>query len=704
MEKKPRELVAFAFVQEEYQRTGDLLAGVMPLFAPILVDRISRVFDPQEFASEVQARYGIPMPQIAAEGIADRLLASKYLFRDDSDTSVVRVSRRNEAHQTDHPVESVVEGFVYFARQGLDDAHLTASDEEIERAFLERITSLDFLALIERPEKNYFRGTTLTLKKQEESADESEPLDLEVALDVLSAEYALDIAEKDPDSFELLGRLVGGAIIAEVVLTLQSPSQEESLAGITIILDGPLVLDYLDLSTPELRDYAFDLFTMLRDARMNLAVFAHTVEEMKGTISGPLDAVAHGRPPFGPLGRRISHDPAHQTYARTLLDDLEGKLLETSIDVLDADQFRSEKYLELCTQEIEEALRNALGDLHFRLEPRERDAASLASVVRLRGSGRTRNFAEATVLFITRNSHLAKRGNDLLVRKGLLRKEDFPPALSDRQIAGLLWFAVGGNVGEMSLKKLVANCATVLDPRGDVVSKIRQYLLDLDPNKEAQFTAMMRDKRARTRLSHITLGQARTVTVDNAEEILADMKRSLAVESERKAQEQIAVITDEFQAQLDEGKNSMLEVQTELLELRQERVAFEKHRDTMEQTLSGLSAEVHDKENQVSTERERLRQSCIEIGREKARNAKVLIVIAYGLVALLATLLLNDVVAKLLSVLLGLFGFWIVPRYLFEPLVTDYAKNAVFRHAWKSDMAIELSREEVRYIVHGEPT
>ena len=31
-----KELVAFAYVQEEYKRTGDITAGLMPIFAPII--------------------------------------------------------------------------------------------------------------------------------------------------------------------------------------------------------------------------------------------------------------------------------------------------------------------------------------------------------------------------------------------------------------------------------------------------------------------------------------------------------------------------------------------------------------------------------------------------------------------------------------------------------------------------------------------
>ena len=79
-----------------------------------------------------------------------------------------------------------------------------------------------------------------------------------------------------------------GAMIAEVVLTLQAPSSTEALAKVTAVFDGPLILDSLDLSTPELRDDAIDLFNLVGKSAIHKVVFKHTVEEMKGTLRGPL--------------------------------------------------------------------------------------------------------------------------------------------------------------------------------------------------------------------------------------------------------------------------------------------------------------------------------------------------------------------------------------------------------------------------------
>jgi hypothetical protein len=49
-----RELIAFAFVEEAYSRTGDLVAGLLPLFAPVLGKKPGRRFNAAEFASDVQ--------------------------------------------------------------------------------------------------------------------------------------------------------------------------------------------------------------------------------------------------------------------------------------------------------------------------------------------------------------------------------------------------------------------------------------------------------------------------------------------------------------------------------------------------------------------------------------------------------------------------------------------------------------------------
>ena len=54
-----KELVAFAYVHEEYKRTGDIVAGLMPIFAPIIYEMSGQKFMANKFSKTVQSKYGI---------------------------------------------------------------------------------------------------------------------------------------------------------------------------------------------------------------------------------------------------------------------------------------------------------------------------------------------------------------------------------------------------------------------------------------------------------------------------------------------------------------------------------------------------------------------------------------------------------------------------------------------------------------------
>lgn len=64
-----RGLIAFAFVEEAYSKTGDLVSGLVPLFAPVLAKKPNRRFDPADFAADVQRAYDIPMSPLVARGL-----------------------------------------------------------------------------------------------------------------------------------------------------------------------------------------------------------------------------------------------------------------------------------------------------------------------------------------------------------------------------------------------------------------------------------------------------------------------------------------------------------------------------------------------------------------------------------------------------------------------------------------------------------
>ncbi|MBK7953627.1 MAG: hypothetical protein IPK02_06465 [Candidatus Accumulibacter sp.] len=350
----PRELIAFAFVEESYSRTGDLVTGLVPISAPVLAKKQGRRFDAAEFATDVQKTYDIPMSPLVASGLVEKLAEAGLLSVDDDEPHTYRiVARRIDVGDFDEQgANGLLAEFTNFANESLDRVGLRQEPDALATAFLQRLTSAQFLSFTEKREKNYYHGKKIVLTKVED--DEHDAVQLEQSLDVLSAEFALRKLEGGGAAADLLTRLMTGALIAEVVLTLQTPSSSDALAKVNAVLDGPLILDFLDLSTPELRDYAKDLFELVGRAAVRKVVFEHILEEMKGSLRGPLGALQRGDQPFGPLGNRIRLDSSHAAYARATLVDLERRVEALGIDIVDANEMATVEQMQYCDAATED--------------------------------------------------------------------------------------------------------------------------------------------------------------------------------------------------------------------------------------------------------------------------------------------------------------------------------------------------------------
>lgn len=682
-------LIAFAFVEDAYAKTGDIVSGLLPLFAPLLAGKKGWPFDPKSFSEDVSNRYGIPMSSLVAEGLVERLAEAKLLYLEDKESRVYRVASVQIPDVTidEESIEGVLNDFVAFANRSLTTLGLEQASEVLKSGLLERLTSAQFLSAVERKDKNYFVGNKLTLKKKEEPED---VVDLASALDVLSAEFALRSMDQGGISADSLIKIATGALIAEVVLTLQSPGGVSSLDQLSVFIDAPLLLDRLDLSSVELREFAVSLFDLMEKSQVHLAVFSHTLEEMRGTILGPLDAMRRGEDPFGPLGSRIRVDASHAAYARSVLDSLIKTVENLGITVLDADELRTEAGLQRIPLETEESLRNNVGPLHVGLERRIRDAASIASILRLRSGCTAHSIADAGSLLVTRNPLVSSLSRSHLVFKKVIGRDEVPPALMDRTLAGYLWFVVGGNVGAITRQKLIANCAYVMSPKNDIISKVRQYLTEIDADKAKLFSALLLDNRAQRCLVHATMGFPAAVTTSNVDAILREVRESVAGELIEKSERREAKMTAAHQAEIsalaETQRADSLKYEGELLSLKQhaqsliderDRVATESRVELDEARRQLLLKEAKGREDVDS----RMAQAVSAAQFSKRLVAVVLIILYLALVWVTYDLSPDlGIWKKIVALLVAVFGFWLVPQISFK-----FLGDAVWR--WRFDRA-----------------
>jgi hypothetical protein len=610
-----RAVLAFAYVAEQFGRTGDLATGLLPLFAPVIAKRAGQKFNPEQFATDVAEMYDIEMHPYVAEEFAPRLAAEGFLiqtanFHQNAAYENVQVELA-AAPISEGALNSLLERFLQFAENLLRPVGVEISRQMLKDGLLDRLVQPDFLGLMLRPDRTSTGPHTLVLRS-EPDADESASDTQRLRIDYLAARFILDMRNKSPQDFDLLVDISSGAVTAEVALTLQHPpGSGEDLADLRIVLDGPLIMDALGFGQDGLESgiqYARRLIESVKKAKAIPVIFQHTMEEVEGAIRSPVENYERGQPVYGHLGRRLLHNSTFAPYLRSVLRDLPQLVTDLGVQVLPFSNIDRAKARVFFTEKNEEKLSEEIGFYHNN-ETQLRDARSIADVLRIRERARAKTLKEAQILFVTRNGRLARLSRQFLLRSGLMSREYLPPCITDRYLAGLLWITQGGGGSHLSRERLISNCTAAISPRRDVVTKVHRFLENLSQVRADRFDALMTNERAEHFLMDRTIGDVTLIKDSNLEAIYRDV--------ELIAGERVAAQKDEEMANLRSSHDAALATQ---------RAA---HEDAMRTTMEAAAEKLQTEstrllqlEGQLAEERERKSEAEAAVQRLRSERAE----------------------------------------------------------------------------------
>jgi hypothetical protein len=540
-------LAAFALVASEYEKTGDAILGFAPLFTPLIADHPREIFDPKSFSVQFASRYGLSMTPVVAQALSERLAQAGLLVatRNNGETTYRCAEGLGNYQAVDESeVSNLVEEFVNRSKKILGELKRPIADDLLESAFLRRLARPEFTAAFLIPEKSRRNDRLLNLRSARTNISDWGD---DQALDVLTADYILDLHEKQPQRFAALSAVTYGALVADAVSAFAVPQtkigKEVSLRA---VIDGPLLLDALDLNAPEHRDYVIGLLAQFKDAQIIIATFDHVVEEMRKTIRTTLDLFNRKEETYGPFAARLRVSPGHALYATYIADALEDELKRLGITIMRSALYDEARFSRFFPDSQLDSLRNSLGDVHYHLDRRITDARSVATVIRLKGDNRSpSSVLKSGTTFVTRNTALAKSVNKFLA---IGRSEPDPRfvCLTDGQLAGVVWFTAGMSGSLLSQRRLIANCAATIAPRLEIVTEMSKTLGRMGDDRRKQFETLMQDRRAALCPMRMTAGYAAVISDELAIQTLAEMKAAvsepLVAEAERIAAEKIAEI------------------------------------------------------------------------------------------------------------------------------------------------------------------
>lgn len=564
-----RPVKAFALLRQasDVLRT-DLLGGVTLLIRPLVGDLAGQIYNANELATRMAAAYGMSVPPSALEGFLPRLINAGILLEEPLGQGLTRAvyaahdSLESVNPQEEREFQEIIDDFLAHATPLLRGAKLDLEPQALTAGFLTHLSTLDFSSIRARPILHGKLSSTI----EGPAAREQKALSAELAegatIDVLVASYISKLREHNPTRLSLLSRVADGALGVELVLDLQAPTSVTRLTTTTVVLDSPIVLSYLDLSSKQDFEAAQVLVSQLVAAGAKIAAFRHSIEEAEGVLSA-IQSARHVGEAYGPTIPRL----ANSVY-RAFFDSMRGRIGLLWGQKFEVIQETATHFYKNFTEQEEEDLTHWIQlNLLDRRLTRERDAKSVAETIRRLGGAHVpiARVAACPFIFVTGNRPLQSRAAQYLRDHEIVLKGEFTPIVTDRYIAGLCWLIAGGKAETSpSTARLLANCAAALRLRPELAERTKRFLADLDAEKATHFEALMTNERASQYLMEVTFGNPDVLTALGAEDVFEEAQRRAAEKVAHEKDEFYATRIYELEKRAAEGVAAVEDLQTRL--------------------------------------------------------------------------------------------------------------------------------------------
>lgn len=671
-----RSLIAYAFLAQATRGEGDLFSGLAPIFKPIAKIHAGKTFDADEFSKLVDKLYGLKVHPWAVDDLVPRLENAGLLLR---------IQHSEEMHEyvyaeitdefdavTENDIKYVIQQFVEFATPILQQNRLPVDKIALEEGFLSQLIDMSFVSILLKPDrtKEDTRGSgTITLKKPKEQTDWEEDISTRAKVDVLCASFIVDVHHNHQKLYDLIMRIATGAILSEVILNLQDPGETGSLKGLNVILDTPFLMSVLNLSSEEAHTFALDICDQLHEKEAPLLAFEHSIDELKDNLNAVINKTKDNMG-FGATARRLKNS-TFTTYANSVLKHTDTALKQNNIRQIAVP--RSNTSFQYFTDADQAEFQRSLG-FYYNRKAQERDAESIAAVVRLKRGRQTKmgRLPAAEYVFITENAWVATQAEIFLKRRKLFNDGEVPPALSEKYLAGLLWVLYGGKGHELTRHLLLANCAAALEPRSDVIVQMHRFLSQVDDKQAELFSALMTEERAGQYAMQLTLGDSSFITKENAPIVLEQIKKSLIEKHETDKKSEIRSIQQAHETELDRKEEVSELLRQKLLDADAESLQTRNELDETKERIEQIEAALKVEKRARIDEKKRLVEKCVKMAVKYEKRIYVGIGLTIATISGLITwfellssqLLWIKATAVAVIALVAILTFWKVPEYV----------------------------------------
>jgi hypothetical protein len=562
-------LRVYAALAELSGNNENILDALIPFFEPILEVMNGKIFDARVFATGVQKLYRWRINKDIAEEFIPRLVRKKYLRRGGGNQAAFYIVQYeapkdgpNVATISD-VVRRIVDEFEKFPPRITDLLNYHRTREELTDLLIRFLVSLDaygeaaFAAEVSRLDVDGQKVLDLL-------PEGGRPLSSDDRY--MCARFVKHICDSRPDFVPHLSRLASIGLLTEVVEDFVKPTQPETTATLTLVLDGPVGLDYVGCSGKELQEDVRTVLDSLRGLGCSIVVFPTTCTEMQSNLSSMLNLPPPKR--HGYTHEAMRKGEVMEAYVQAVARNPERALEAAGIRVrpITLEQFPNQHRF-FDAEQYEDFLSTITWGND--IAAREHDAMCLALLMRLREGKHNSDLFRCGFVFVTRNATFARSSRAYCLQAHLINQVQHGPIVHQRELATIAWLRTGlGAALDIPRIHLIATCDRVLRLRFEVQEAVAATLAAVTPDKIEQFNLLIQDHRSIRKLADETLNDEQVVTSENAEILLEAMRKAAIADEKEKLQKDFSERHASDKKALSEARKAIRERDAALDEIR----------------------------------------------------------------------------------------------------------------------------------------
>lgn len=402
----------------------------------------------------------------------------------------------------------------------------------------------------------------------------------------LCARFFEFINDNDPKLAKMMGSLSALGFLSFISEDFSKP-RDTRIADLKVIVDGPVLLDYLECSGKARAGAPQKLFDDLRSMGCQIVTFTHCVREAQHALKTVLRTDRAQR--YGPTGDALKRGLVREDRLEGILKNFEAAIKQSQITILpdNIDLFPSNhQYF------TKEQAKSVVAMINWHDGDNEdaiyADADTITLTIRRRSGHRTTDLFDSKFVAATNNNTYFSATRRFLNQNFVYTPSQIPPVISLQELAAKTWLEIGENReagSELGLSHLLLACERSLRLNEDVVNRAREELAQISKEKLQEFELLLNVPRSVRAVVDKTLNNANYVTSDSIESLVDAAIHAAAEQVTQKEKQKRSDLNAKHYKELEERE---LTIQNERL-----------RRESAEERIASLRDEFLQKDNEI---------------------------------------------------------------------------------------------------------